>query len=271
MARRRTRRRQRGGRSSRRQRGGRDEGEIKSDIEQKETVIKMATNSLNQLQNELKAEQDRKKAEAAAAAAASGRAQSRWGKIKTRGFAQIGVEKAEKRLEELRKCLGPGRCGSDKAQTKKNLCLSYEYNPNAPNDSNCTWKGDEEPKSTGDKSSEITSIAEPVVEEPPVVQKEKMTNSQCRKKTCATNDAECNPKAKKQGKVPCEQKGDCVLSKKSNGAMVCTNPDGVPSGSTRVGTGGRSRRRRRRKRNKTRKGKRTKKRRRRKRKRTRKR
>ena len=36
-------------------------------------------------------------------------------------------------------CSGPGRCQSDKAQTRKNLCLSYEYNPNARNDSNCKW------------------------------------------------------------------------------------------------------------------------------------
>ena len=263
MARRTRSRRHRGGRSSRRQRGGRDAGEIKSEIQQKETDIRMATNSLAELQGELKTEQDRKTAEKAAAS--SVKAKSRWGNIGTRGLAQVGVKKAKKRLEELKKCLGPDRCGSDKAQTKKNLCLSYEYNPDAPNDSNCTWNGDEEPK------SEPVVEETPVVEEPPVVQKEKMSNSQCKNKTCATTDAECNEKAKKKNKVPCEQKGDCVLSKKSNGAMVCTAPASVPPGSTRVGTGGKSRRRRRRKRRKTRKGKRTKKRRKRKRKKTKKR
>jgi len=36
-------------------------------------------------------------------------------------------------------CSGPGKCTSNAANSAKNLCLSYEYNPNAPNDSNCTW------------------------------------------------------------------------------------------------------------------------------------
>jgi len=36
-------------------------------------------------------------------------------------------------------CSGPGKCTSNAANSAKNLCLSYEYNSNAPNDSNCTW------------------------------------------------------------------------------------------------------------------------------------
>lgn len=213
MARRRTRRKQR---------GGRDETDITDDIQNK---IK----DLEQLRIELEEEKARK-------AAASDKAKSRWGKIGTTGLAQIGVEKAKKTLAEI--------------EQKKEM------------------------ESTADdilSETDLSPPSKPSVKPTPVVQKEKMSNTTCKKKTCATTDNECGEIAKKQGKVPCEQKGDCVLSKKSNGVMVCTNPDSIPSGTTRVGTGGRSRRRRRRKRNKTRKGKRTKKRRRRKRKRTRKR
>jgi len=36
-------------------------------------------------------------------------------------------------------CSGPGKCNKPSAQSARNICLSYEYNPNAPNDSNCTW------------------------------------------------------------------------------------------------------------------------------------
>ena len=128
-------------RTRRRQRGGRDLETIKSDIEQKETDIEMATKSLNQLRNELKEEQDRKTAEAAAA---SDTAQSRWKKIKTRGFAQIGVDKAKKRLEELKKCSGPGKCNNPSAQSARNICLSYEYNLNAENQSKINKNGMEE-------------------------------------------------------------------------------------------------------------------------------
>jgi hypothetical protein len=78
MARRRTRRRQR---------GGRDEKDITEDIQKK---IK----DLEQLRKELEEEKARK-------AAASDKAKSRWGKIGTRGLAQIGVEKAKKTLAEI--------------------------------------------------------------------------------------------------------------------------------------------------------------------------
>ncbi len=101
----------------------------------------------------------------------------------------------------------------------------------------------------------VASIAAPVVE--------KASNAQCKKQTCATTDEKCG----NNKKVPCKKYKDCVLSEKSNGVKVCTAPASVPQGTKRLG--GKTRRRR--KRRRTRKGKRTKKRRKRRRKRTKKR
>ena len=97
-----------------------------------------------------------------------------------------------------------------------------------------------------DKNYQKEGTSIPVTEAPmPVAVKEHKTNSQCR------SEQTCAAKTCANGKIPCEDFGDCVLSERENGVMVCTSTDKVPVDAKKKG--GRKKKTRKRKRKRTRK------------------